>query len=144
MSESGTARQVAEEDFAGFFVLFADKSQTEQKTAHGIFGIVVRMHFCGDPLCVPCHFTEMCIIDRVLETIGRIQNALSNQMGKSQEVTHYMSTYGYVPLWVLVNILTLGEMSYFYANMKMHDKNEVARRFMVNPDELSKYIKNLT
>lgn len=83
-------------------------------------------------------------IKQVLETIGRIQNALSNQMGKSQEVTHYMSTYGYVPLWVLVNILTLGEMSYFYANMKMHDKNEVARRFMVNPDELSKYIKNLT
>ena len=57
-SEGGTARQVAEEDFAGFFVLFADESQTEQKAAHSIFGIVGRMHFCGDPLCVPCHFTE--------------------------------------------------------------------------------------
>lgn len=83
-------------------------------------------------------------IKQVLETIGRIQNALASQMGKSQEITHYMSTYGYVPLWVLVNILTLGEMSYFYANMKPHDKNEVARQFKLQPEELGKYIKNMT
>lgn len=83
-------------------------------------------------------------IKQVLETIGRIQNALAHQMGKSKEITHYMSSYGYVPLWVLVNILTLGEMSYFYENMKPHDKNEVARQFNVLPDELAKYIKNLT
>jgi len=83
-------------------------------------------------------------IKQVLDTIGRIQNALSNQMGKSNEITHYMSKYGYVPLWVLVNILTLGEMSYFYENMKQHDKNEVAREFHIQPQELAKYIKNLT
>lgn len=83
-------------------------------------------------------------IKQILNTIGRIQNALSAQMGKSNEITHYMSTYGYVPLWVLVNILTLGEMSYFYENMKPHDKNQVARQFNLLPDELSKYLKNLT
>lgn len=83
-------------------------------------------------------------IKQVLETIGRLQNALSSQMGKSNEITHYMSKYGYVPLWVLVNILTLGEMSYFYMNMKPHDKNQVARQFDVLPDEMEKYIKNLT
>lgn len=83
-------------------------------------------------------------IKEVLETIGHIQNALSNQMGKSNEITHYMSKYGYVPLWVLVNILTLGEMSYFYANMKPHDKNQVARQFNILPGEMSKYIKSLT
>lgn len=83
-------------------------------------------------------------IKRVLDTIGRIQNALSSQMGKSNEITHYMSTYGYVPLWVLVNILTLGEMSYFYENMKQHDKNQVAKQFNLLPYELSKYLKNLT
>lgn len=83
-------------------------------------------------------------IKNVLETIKRIQTALSNQMGKSNEITHYMSTYGYVPLWVLVNILTLGEMSYFYLNMKPHDKNEVAKQFKIKPYEMSKYMKNLT
>ena len=55
-----------------------------------------------------------------------------------------MSTYGYVPLWVLVNILTFREISYFYSNMKPGDKNNVARVFNVNPEEFSKYIKNLT
>lgn len=83
-------------------------------------------------------------IKQVLDTIGRIQNSLASQMGKSQEITHYMSTYGYVPLWVLVNILTLGEMSYFYANMKPRDRNQVARQFNLRPDELGKYIKNMT
>lgn len=83
-------------------------------------------------------------IKQVLETIGHIQDALASQMGKSKEITHYMSTYGYVPLWVLINILTLGEMSYFYANMKPHDRNEVARQFNLLPDELGKYLKNMT
>lgn len=83
-------------------------------------------------------------IKKVLTTIGKLETSLSNQMNKNKEITHYMSTYGYVPLWVLVNILTLGEISYFYSNMKPGDKNNVARVFNVNPEEFSKYIKNLT
>lgn len=80
----------------------------------------------------------------VLKTIGKIQNCLSDKMGKSQEITHYVSTYGYVPLWVLMNVLTLGEMSHFYANMKQSDQNQVARQFNLQPAELRKYIKNMT
>ena len=83
-------------------------------------------------------------IKEILDLFRHIQSNLSDQMGRSNEITHYMSVYGYIPLWVLVNILSLGEMSYFYANMKPHDQNEVARHFGVLPVDLAKYIKNLT
>lgn len=83
-------------------------------------------------------------IKHVLETIKCLETALSNKMGKSNEITHYMSTYGYAPLWVLVNVLSLGEISHFYENMKPHDQNEVAKKFKINPYELSKFLQNLT
>lgn len=80
----------------------------------------------------------------VYKTICTIQSALADQIGKNDSITHYISTYGYVPLWVLVNILTLGNISKFYEYMKPSDKNNVSRTFNIQPQDLVKYLKNLT
>lgn len=57
-----------------------------------------------------------------------------------QVVTHYMTEHGYIPLWVLVNVLTFGKIENFYKNMKPADKTVVARQFNLHPDELAKYM----
>ena len=80
----------------------------------------------------------------VYKTICTIQSSLADQIGKNNSITHYISTYGYVPLWVLVNILTLGNISKFYKYMKPSDKNNVSRTFNIKPDDLQKYLTNLT
>lgn len=83
-------------------------------------------------------------LKEVLQTIGSLNTVLSNQLNKSKEITHYLTTHGYVPLWVMVNVLTLGELSHFFKNLKPQDANAIAKTFNIRHDELSKFMKNLT
>ncbi len=80
-------------------------------------------------------------ISFAIKLIGDIQQEIARQMGKHhQAVTHYMTDYGYIPLWVLVNVLTFGKIENFYKNMKPTDKSIVARQFHMQPEELTKYM----
>lgn len=80
-------------------------------------------------------------IGSVIKLIGDIQQEIARQMSKHhQVVTHYMSEYGYIPLWVLVNVLTFGKITMFYKLMKPGDKMTVARKFGIPSDELHKYM----
>ncbi len=80
-------------------------------------------------------------ISSVIKLIGDIQQEIARQMSKHhQVVTHYMTEHGYIPLWVLVNVLTFGKIENFYKNMKPSDKTTVSRHFNLQPDELSKFM----
>lgn len=47
---------------------------------------------------------------------------------KDDAVLHYVSGKNYLPLWVLVNALSLGDISKFYSNMLPNERDEVAKR----------------
>lgn len=80
-------------------------------------------------------------ISSSIKLIGDIQNEIARQMSKHhQVVTHYMTEHGYIPLWVLVNVLTFGKIENFYKNMKPADKTIVAKQFNLQPSELSKFM----
>ena len=50
-------------------------------------------------------------ITSAIKLIGDIQQETARQMNKHhQVVTHYMTEHGYIPLWVLVNVLTFGKI----------------------------------
>ena len=77
----------------------------------------------------------------VIKLIGDIHQEIARQMGKKHQViTHYMTEHGYIPLWVLVNVLTFGKITMFYTYMKETDRITVAHKFHVAPDELRKYM----
>lgn len=83
-------------------------------------------------------------ISSVIKLIGDIQQEIARQLSKHhQVVTHYMTQHGYLPLWVLVDVLTFGKITNFYNNMKPVDKTIVARKFKLQPDELFKYMEML-
>jgi abortive infection bacteriophage resistance protein len=76
-------------------------------------------------------------IGEVAELITNLQHETARQLSKNNSmVSHYMLEYGYIPLWVLVNTLTLGTISKFYAAMKQRDQNNVGKNFNLRPDEL--------
>lgn len=80
-------------------------------------------------------------IASVTKLIGDIQQEISRQMSKHhQVVTHYMTNHGYIPLWVLVNVLTFGKITTFYRNLKKQDKIDIAKEFGINYIELHKYM----
>lgn len=58
-------------------------------------------------------------------------------------LNHYMKKYGYIPLWVLIRIMTLGEVSKFYELMKQKDQNAVAKKFGIREKTLKTYLHNI-
>ena len=77
----------------------------------------------------------------IQELIIDIQKKTSRAMTTKEYVKHYMITYGFVPLWVLINIFSFGEISKFFELMKQSEKNAVAKYFNCREDELMQFIK---
>lgn len=58
--------------------------------------------------------------------------------GRSSDpsISHYLNAHGYIPLWVLNNILTLGTISKFYSLMLPQERQNVSRTFGIMDNEL--------
>ena len=56
---------------------------------------------------------------------------------------HYIKSYKYIPLWVLIRIMTFGKVSKFYSFMKHKEQDAVARKFNIKRESLRVYLINL-
>lgn len=53
---------------------------------------------------------------------------------------HYVSNYGYIPLWILVKVLSFGIVSEMYSILKKEDKKEIADIYRVDQNALETYL----
>ncbi|OLS02258.1 Abi family protein [Tissierella creatinophila] len=84
-------------------------------------------------------------IGNIAELTANIQRDISRQLSKNNPaISHYMLTYGYVPLWILVNSLTLGTISMFYSYLIQKDQNDIGKKLKLKPDEMTKILFILT
>lgn len=65
----------------------------------------------------------------VLKQISILTKTIHDNVDKDGAIKHYIEEYGSVPLWVLVNYLTLGNLSYLYSALKDSEKNTIAKYF---------------
>lgn len=64
-----------------------------------------------------------------------------NINGKQHTATsHYMSNYGYIPLWVVVKVLSFGIMGELYTILQFEDKQEIANVYKVSVNDLEEYL----
>ncbi len=75
--------------------------------------------------------------------IAHIQSEISNACLRKDYIKHDLHEYGYLPLWVLINSLSLGTVSKFYHLMKDYERIKVAKRFNIHNNELEQAIKVL-
>ena len=54
--------------------------------------------------------------------------------------SHYMINYGYIPLWVVVKVLSFGIVSELYSILQYDDQKEIAEVFDVDVKELNLYL----
>lgn len=81
---------------------------------------------------------------RIKSLIADINSNISAQVRNGNKMlSHYLTQYGYIPLWVLIRIITFGQISKFYDLMKQQDQNKVAKKFGVREKELKTHIHNL-
>lgn len=77
----------------------------------------------------------------VAKNIATLSNTISYK-SKDKSINHYLTEYGTVPLWVLVNVLTLGNINYFYNCLDDQLKNIIARDFSAYFNKYGKKINN--
>lgn len=65
----------------------------------------------------------------VLKQISILTKTIHDNVGGSGAVRHYIEEHGSIPLWVLVNYLTIGNLAYLYSALKDSDKNEIAKYY---------------
>jgi abortive infection bacteriophage resistance protein len=77
--------------------------------------------------------------------IGKIQDTISEKSQQDKRLQHYQKNHnGDIPLWVIINLLTLGNVSRFFKYMQPKEQNEVARRFPMQPNYVNNYYNNIT
>ena len=65
--------------------------------------------------------------------------------GKQHTATlHYLSNYGYIPLWILVKVLSFGIVSELYTILKEDDENSISNFYGIDPSTLSIYLSVLS
>lgn len=65
----------------------------------------------------------------VLKQISILTNTIHDNVDKQGAIKHYIEEHGSVPLWVLVNYLTIGNLSYLYSALKDSEKNSIAKYY---------------
>ena len=53
---------------------------------------------------------------------------------------HYASNYGYIPLWILVKVLSFGIVSEMFSVLKNEDKKEIANAYNIEVESLETYL----
>ena len=65
--------------------------------------------------------------------------------GKQHRATkHYISNYGYIPMWVSVKVLSFGIISELYTILKDEDQEEIASFYNIDRRDLSIYLSILS
>lgn len=87
-------------------------------------------------------------INKNKELINKFLNdinlEISHQYKNSNKmIIHYIDTYNYIPLWVLVRVLSFGKISKFYSFMKDKEQNDISRKFNIQSKAFKIYLMNL-
>lgn len=65
--------------------------------------------------------------------------------GKHHTATmHYMSNYGYIPMWVLVKVLSMGIVAEFYTILKNEDQEPINGLYGIDTESFSIYLSILS
>ncbi len=57
---------------------------------------------------------------------------------------HYITNYGYVPLWILVKVLSFGIVSELYSILKKEDQLDIANIYNLEIEEVANYLSMLS
>lgn len=83
-------------------------------------------------------------IRQVNDVLNKIKRQLKLNGRQHSATLHYLSNYGYVPLWILVKLLTFGMINELYSILKPEDKLTIANYYNLDVETLSIYISLLS
>ncbi len=77
---------------------------------------------------------------RVKDLLEKMKRQIRVNTAHHNATMHYTNSYGYIPLWVLVKVLSFGIVCELYSILKKEDKLEIADLFNTTPLELENFL----
>ena len=89
----------------------------------------------------PKNFTQDAIKARqVKDVLNKMKRQIRVNGRKHTATMHYIDNYGYVPMWILVKVLSLGIISELYSILKSDDRMFIAELYKMDAETLGIYI----
>ena len=76
---------------------------------------------------------------QVNDLLKKIQRQIRINGGQHQATMHYLSNYGYLPLWIVVKVLSFGIVSELFTILKYEDQQAISNIYNISIEELSLY-----
>ena len=87
------------------------------------------------------NFTDDSIkIRQVRDVLNKISRQIRVNGSQHAATMHYITNYGYVPLWILVKVVSFGLVSEFYDIFRHKDQQAIADFYHLDPEVLSLYL----
>ncbi len=93
----------------------------------------------------PDNFTKDPMRTRqVYDVISKMKRQIRVNGKQHSATQHYMYNYGYIPMWVLVKVLSFGLISELYLILKNEDKEVISSFYKIDEEEMSVYLNLLS
>ncbi len=93
----------------------------------------------------PKNFTQDSLKSRQLHDIlNKMKRQIRVNVKDHAATMHYATNYGYIPMWILVKVLSFGIISELYAILKEVDQVEISNYYHVRAQELEIYLSILS
>ena len=87
--------------------------------------------------------TDTIKIRQVKDVLNKVSRQIRVNGSQHTATMHYMTNYGYVPLWILVKVVSFGLVSEFYDICKHQDRQTIADFYHLSAEELSIFLHTL-
>lgn len=77
---------------------------------------------------------------RVNDVVNKMKRQIRVNGEKHTATYHYINNYGYVPLWILVKVLSFGLINELYGILKPEDKYEIANYYKLDIESMEIYL----
>ena len=77
---------------------------------------------------------------QINDLIHKMKRQISINGKQHSATSHYLSNYGYIPLWVVVKVLSFGIVGELYTILQFNDQKEIAEVFKVEVEALEEYL----
>lgn len=77
---------------------------------------------------------------QVNDLISKMKRQIKTNATQHAATQHYVNNYGYIPLWVLVKVLSFGIVSELFSVLKKEDQYEIVDLYDLDIDVFSNYL----
>ena len=79
-------------------------------------------------------------VRQVNDVLNKVKRQIKLNGRQHSATLHYLSNYGYVPMWILVKLLSFGMINELYSILKPEDKLSIAEFYNLDVETLCIYI----